>query len=133
MIACIAIAATMAVAAEQQTSLMMLPLGLATVGLLASFIGIILVRARSAAAPEDALRSGTLAAPVVFAAMAWFLVEALGLDAKVWWAVVSGAVGGVAIGLITEYYTGGSPVRKIAKSGETGPATVMITGLAVGM
>jgi K(+)-stimulated pyrophosphate-energized sodium pump len=65
--------------------------------------------------------------------MAWFLVEALGLDAKVWWAVVSGAVGGVAIGLITEYYTGGSPVRKIAKSGETGPATVMITGLAVGM
>ncbi|MDG1828164.1 MAG: sodium-translocating pyrophosphatase [Luminiphilus sp.] len=133
MIACIAIAATMAVAAEQQTSLMMLPLGLATVGLLASFIGIILVRARSAAAPEDALRSGTLAAPVVFAAMAWFLVEALGLDAKVWWAVVSGAVGGVAIGLITEYYTGGSPVRKIAKSGETGPATVMITCLAVGM
>jgi len=132
-IACISFAATMAVAAEQQTSLMMLPLGLATVGLLASFIGIILVRARSAAAPEDALRSGTLAAPVVFAAMAWFLVEALGLDAKVWWAVVSGAVGGVAIGLITEYYTGGSPVRKIAKSGETGPATVMITGLAVGM
>ena len=39
----------------------------------------------------------------------------------------------VAIGLITEYYTGAAPVRKIAKSGETGPATVMITGLAVGM
>ena len=39
----------------------------------------------------------------------------------------------MAIGLITEYYTGGSPVRKIAKAGETGPATVMITGLAVGM
>ena len=133
MIACIAIAATMAVATEQQTSLMVLPLALATVGLLASLIGIVLVRARSAAAPEDALRSGTLAAPVVFAAMAWFLVESLGLDAKVWWAVVSGAVGGVAIGLITEYYTGGSPVRKIAKSGETGSATVMITGLAVGM
>ena len=133
MIACIAIAATMAVATEQQTSLMVLPLALATVGLLASLMGIVLVRARSAAAPEDALRSGTLAAPVVFAAMAWFLVESLGLDAKVWWAVVSGAVGGVAIGLITEYYTGGSPVRKIAKSGETGPATVMITGLAVGM
>jgi len=48
-------------------------------------------------------------------------------------AVVSGAVGGIAIGLITEYYTGGKPVRTIAKSGETGPATVMITGLAVGM
>jgi len=47
--------------------------------------------------------------------------------------VVSGAIGGIAIGLITEYYTGGKPVRTIAKSGETGPATVMITGLAVGM
>lgn len=133
MIACIAIASTMAVMADTQVAMMSLPLGLATVGLLASLIGIVIVRVRSAAAPEDALRSGTLAAPVVFAVMAWFLVEALGLDAKIWWAVVSGAVGGVAIGLITEYYTGGGPVRKIAKSGETGPATVMITGLAVGM
>ena len=133
MIACIAIASTMAVMAETQVAMMSLPLALATVGLIASLIGIVIVRARSAAAPEDALRSGTLGAPVVFAVMAWFLVDAMGLDAKIWWAVVSGAVGGVAIGLITEYYTGGSPVRKIAKSGETGPATVMITGLAVGM
>jgi K(+)-stimulated pyrophosphate-energized sodium pump len=57
----------------------------------------------------------------------------MGIDRNTWWAVVSGAVGGIAIGLITEYYTGGKPVRTIAKSGETGPATVMITGLAVGM
>ena len=47
--------------------------------------------------------------------------------------VVCGAVGGVLIGLITEYYTGGDPVKKIAESGETGPATVMISGLSVGM
>ena len=51
--------------------------------------------------------------------------------------MLTGAVGGILIGLITEYYTGGStessPVGKIAKSGETGPATVMITGLSVGM
>ena len=50
-----------------------------------------------------------------------------------WLAVLAGAVGGVIIGLITEYYTGSKPVEKIAKSGETGPATVMITGLSVGM
>ena len=37
------------------------------------------------------------------------------------------------IGLVTEYYTAGAPVRKIAASGETGPATVMINGLAIGM
>ncbi len=43
------------------------------------------------------------------------------------------AEGGIGIGLITEYYTAGKPVRDIAKSGETGPATVMIASLAVGM
>ncbi|GHD32467.1 sodium-translocating pyrophosphatase [Parahalioglobus pacificus] len=133
MIACIAIASTMAISAEQQSALMFLPLSLASVGLLSSVVGILIVRARSSAAPETALRTGTLAAPVVFAAMAWFLIQALGLDANVWWSVVAGAVGGVLIGLITEYYTGSSPVEKIARSGETGPATVMITGLAVGM
>ena len=47
---------------------------------------------------------------------------------NVWWCVIAGAVGGVLIGLITEYYTGGNPVKKIAESGETGPATVMISG-----
>jgi K(+)-stimulated pyrophosphate-energized sodium pump len=131
MIACIAIASTMTVAT--QGAYMGLPLALASIGLIASIIGIGFVRMRSSAAPEAALRGGTLLAPVIFAIMAWFLIKSLGLEANVWWAVVAGAVGGVFIGLITEYYTGGAPVRKIAKSGETGAATVMITGLAVGM
>ncbi len=133
MIACIAIASTMAIAADAKASMMSLPLMLASIGLISSVLGIGIVRIRSAAAPEAALRSGTLLAPVIFAGMAWLLIESMGLESNIWWAVVSGAVGGVAIGLITEYYTGGAPVRKIAQSGETGPATVMITGLAVGM
>jgi K(+)-stimulated pyrophosphate-energized sodium pump len=137
MIACIAIAstytATTSAASATQQGLMFLPLALASIGLLASICGIGIVRARANASPEVALRTGTLLAPVIFAAVAWFLIGAMGLDSNIWWSVVSGAVGGIAIGLITEYYTGGAPVRKIAKSGETGPATVMITGLAVGM
>jgi len=120
-------------AMEIRSGMMFLPLALASIGLIASICGIAIVRMRSNAAPEAALRSGTLLAPVIFATMAWFMIQGMGLDSNVWWSVVSGAVGGVAIGLITEYYTGGGPVRKIAKSGETGPATVMITGLAVGM
>jgi len=131
MIACIAIAS--AATMPHQAGLMFLPLSLASVGLIASICGIGIVRARSNAAPEVALRTGTLLAPVIFAFMAWFVIDALGLDSNIWWAVVSGAVGGVAIGLITEYYTGSTPVQQIAKSGSTGPATVMITGLAVGM
>ncbi|MCB1842008.1 MAG: sodium/proton-translocating pyrophosphatase, partial [Halioglobus sp.] len=131
MIACIAIASTMAI--ETQAAMMFLPLALASIGLIASMFGIVIVRARSGAAPEAALRAGTLMAPLIFAIFAWFLIQAMGLPANIWWSVVCGAVGGVAIGLITEYYTGGAPVEKIARSGETGPATVMITGLAVGM
>jgi K(+)-stimulated pyrophosphate-energized sodium pump len=133
MIACIAIASTMALTTAEQSAMMAFPLALASIGLLASVAGILIVRARSSAAPEAALRSGTLGAPVIFIALAWFLSENMGISQNIWWAVVSGAVGGIAIGLITEYYTGGKPVRTIAKSGETGPATVMITGLAVGM
>ena len=133
MIACIAIAATMAIDSQTQGAMMFLPLSLASIGLIASIAGIGIVRARSNAAPEAALRAGTMLAPVIFVAMAWFLISALGLSSNIWWSVVAGAVGGVLIGLITEYYTGSTPVEKIAKSGETGPATVMITGLAVGM
>ena len=133
MIACIAIASTMAITAAEQSAMMAFPLALASIGLLASVAGILIVRARSSAAPEAALRSGTLGAPVIFIVIAWFLSENMGISQNIWWAVVSGAVGGIAIGLITEYYTGGKPVRTIAKSGETGSATVMITGLAVGM
>jgi K(+)-stimulated pyrophosphate-energized sodium pump len=133
MIACIAIASTMTMAADLQSAMMAFPLALASIGLIASVAGILIVRARSSAAPEAALRSGTLGAPIIFIAMAWFLSQSMGIEQNIWWAVVSGAVGGIAIGLITEYYTGGQPVRTIAKSGETGSATVMITGLAVGM
>jgi K(+)-stimulated pyrophosphate-energized sodium pump len=133
MIASMAIASTMAISADEKSALMFLPLALASIGLVASVIGIFIVRSRSAAAPEAALRTGTLLAPVIFVAMAYFLVQMLGVEVNVWLAVICGAVGGIAIGLITEYYTGSTPVQKIAKSGETGPATVMITGLAVGM
>ncbi|MDZ7783332.1 MAG: sodium-translocating pyrophosphatase [Halioglobus sp.] len=131
MIACIAIASTMAI--DTQAQYMFLPLSLASIGLLASLCGIGIVKMRSSAAPEAALRSGTLAAPTIFVILAWFLISAMGLPGNIWWSVLCGAIGGVAIGLITEYYTGGPPVRKIARSGETGAATVMITGLSIGM
>ena len=129
MIASIAIAYTLG-----NKDMMMLPLALASTGLIASIIGIFIVKLQSAKAPASALRSGTLLAPVIFVAMAYFIINSFdGVGMNVWWCVIAGAVGGVLIGLITEYYTGGSPVRKIAESGETGSATVMISGLSVGM
>ena len=132
MIATIAIAYTIQSAASE--NLMMLPLALASIGLVASIIGIFIVKLRSAKEPASALRSGTLLAPAIFIVMAYFLMKNMGdIPMGVLWCVLSGAVGGVMIGLITEYYTGGNPVKKIAESGETGSATVMISGLSVGM
>ena len=132
MIATIAIAYT--IQSSASANLMMLPLALASVGLVASIIGIFIVKLRSAKEPASALRSGTLLAPAIFIVMAYFLMKYMGdIPMGVLWCVLSGAVGGVLIGLITEYYTGGNPVKKIAESGETGSATVMISGLSVGM
>ncbi len=131
MIASIAIAYTI-----NSPSLMFLPLALAATGLIASILGIFIVKLQSAKEPASALRSGTFFAPVIFIIMAYFLINSNSMGdvpMAVLWCVVSGAAGGVVIGLITEYYTGGSPVKKIAESGETGSATVMISGLSVGM
>ena len=135
MIASIAIAYTLVLAGNDgAVDMMKLPLLLASSGLVASILGIIIVKLQSAKAPASALRSGTLLAPVIFVGFAWFIIQALpGVSNAVWWCVIAGAVGGVLIGLITEYYTGGKPVKDIAESGETGSATVMISGLAVGM
>lgn len=134
MIATIAIASTIALdALGASEALMMAPLALASAGLICSILGIIFVRVSSAKDPATALRMGTIGATLVFIVAAWFVISALTINSAVWWCVVAGAVGGVIIGLVTEYYTGGKPVRDIAKGGETGPATVMIAGLAVGM
>ena len=103
--------------------MMMLPLVLASTGLIASIIGIFIVKLQSAKAPASALRSGTLLAPVIFVVMAYFVIDSFeGVSTNVWWCVIAGAVGGVLIGLITEYYTGGKPVQKIA-------AAIFWTGL----
>ncbi|WP_038097225.1 sodium-translocating pyrophosphatase [Thioalkalivibrio sp. HK1] len=114
--------------------LMFLPLGLASLGLLCSIAGILAVRSFSSRQPEVALRIGTIGATVLFIITSFFVITNLiGVDKNVWWAVVCGAIGGVIIGLVTEHFTSGSPVREIARAGETGPATVVISGLSVGM
>ncbi|MBN2701097.1 MAG: sodium-translocating pyrophosphatase [Methylothermaceae bacterium] len=137
MIATIAMAST--IAAEtlapvgSRAALMFLPLGLASVGLLSSITGIWLVR-RSADRPaEVALRIGTIGAAAIFIVLAFLVILIAGVSLKAWLAVLAGTVGGIVIGLVTEYYTGGRPVALIAQSGETGPATVIISGLATGM
>jgi K(+)-stimulated pyrophosphate-energized sodium pump len=139
MVACIAIASTFVISSEfsqiQKEGMMFLPLALASIGLISSIAGIIIVRLFSKSSPASAMRWGTMGAPLIFIIAAYYLTGNLIGEGgfNVWLAVVCGSVGGIAIGLITEYYTGSKPVVKIAESGQTGPATVMITGLSVGM
>jgi K(+)-stimulated pyrophosphate-energized sodium pump len=136
-IATIAIASTLGAttlaALGSQAALMFLPLALTSVGLLCSIAGIMVVKSQSSRQPSAALRTGTVGAAVLFIAVSFLVVSWLDVTVGIWWSVVAGALGGIVIGLSTEYYTGGSPVRHIAKAGETGTATVMIAGLAVGL
>ncbi len=137
MIATIAMAATLTLGAiedlGERSVLMFLPLALSSVGLICSILGIALVKVSSAKAPEVALRIGTIGSTVLFIVAAYVLLLALDVSAKVWLSVLCGALGGIVIGLVTEYYTASKPVEKIAAAGETGPATVMISGFAIGM
>ncbi len=138
MIATIALAASMTSATintlgGSQTMLQLMPLALASLGLICSIIGILMVKLFSSKKPDIALRFGTIGSALIFIIGSYLLILHMGVSSGVWSAVLIGSVGGIIVGLVTEYYTGGSPVRKIAKGGETGSATIMIAGLATGM
>jgi K(+)-stimulated pyrophosphate-energized sodium pump len=143
MIATIAIAATLGLGAQYgvtalapdggREALLSLPLALASLGLICSVAGIILVNLLSGLGPERALELGHQISAVLLIIGGYFLISYMGISRDVWWAVVAGTAGGILIGVVTSYYTSKGPVIKIAEAGKTGSATVMITGLAVGM
>merc|ERR1711969_106325 len=112
---------------------MALPLIIAMVGLIASIIGIRAMDALEDQDPSAALRNCTFVSAGAMLFVAFFVIKVMGLPSGVFVALAVGCFAGIGIGLVTEYYTAGSPVVKIAESSNTGVATVMITGLAVAM
>ena len=123
------------------------PMLIAAVGVLLSIIGIFLVKTKEDAGMKEllgALSRGTNAAAILiavatFGIMYFLFGKETGDLANMWWqtslSVVVGLLAGVIIGKATEYYTSQSykPTQKVAESSKTGPATVIISGLGLGM
>ncbi len=115
-----------------------LPLLLASAGILASVMGTFLVRSGEQADFGQllwALRRGIFAAAIFLAIFAVIIVLAMGMELDWLWAILVGLSAGLIIGLSTEYYTSYdfNPVKEVARTSQTGAATVMISGLATGM
>lgn len=116
------------------------PMLIAAVGILLSIVGIFSVRTKEDASMKDLLGSlalGTNLSSVLIVGATFLILWLLGLDnwALISCAVVVGLLVGIVIGRSTEYYTSQSykPTKKLAESGTTGPATVIISGVGLGM
>ena len=118
--------------------LALLPIMVASFGVFAAILGTFLVRTGENADMGRllwSLRTGILAAGLIVLVAVAVAIAALGLDFKLFWVILIGLVAGQIIGTSSEYYTSFefSPTRKLAQQSETGPATVMIGGLGLGM
>ena len=111
------------------------PLMLAGCGLVASILGTFFVKGDENSNPHKALKAGTYAASIIVVIVSVALSKYLFDDFKAAIAIISGLIVGLAIGIITEHYTSGDykHVQEIADQSETGAATTIISGLAVGM
>ena len=116
------------------------PMILAGIGILASVAGTIFVRTSEDASQKAllmAIHKGIFAASLIFAGLSYFVIRGVLGEAStgIVWSVITGLTAGIFIGLSTEYYTSShyAPTKRIAQAAATGPATVIIEGIAVGL
>lgn len=131
---------TAAVESGMQLKAVLAPMLIAAVGIVLSIIGIFAVRTKENATMKNLLHSlslGTNLSSVLIIGATFLILWALGLEnwALVSCSVVVGLLVGIVIGQSTEYYTSQSykPTRRLSESGKTGPATVIISGVGLGM
>ncbi len=143
-VATVAIGATSAALASNVVEAVALPIVTAMVGLVASLIGVGTMRVLEGTDPAAALRNVTFIAAGILLVTMYFVVQGMGFAIEnpagglypstgPFWAILTGTLVGISIGLVTEWYTAGPPIRGIAAASETGAATNIIAGLALGM
>lgn len=144
-IATIAIGATSAVFATQRVEAVALPILAPAVGLVASLFAFGVLRLMEGRSPAAALRAFPLVAAALFLAAMYFIVRSLGFEladsvaARIYpadgpfWALLTGSLAGIGVGLATEYFTTARPARRLAESSQSGSATTLVAGLAVGL
>ena len=123
-----------------------LPLALAAIGIVMSILGTFFVRVKDGGNPQTALNIGEFGSAALMLVASYFIINGMLPEAwveggkeyssmGVFWATIAGLVAGLAVGKVTEYYTGTGtkPVNSIVRQSETGSATNIIAGLGVGM
>ena len=116
-----------------KTFLMTLPIWLAVIGLICSFVGIFCMNLFKKFKPSFALAGAELTGGFLFLAVTAGILWFMGLTPKLFLVILAGQVGGILIGKVTEFYTAGRPVVRVAQASKTGPATNIISGVALGL
>jgi K(+)-stimulated pyrophosphate-energized sodium pump len=128
-VAAIAIGATL----PEPARWMVLPIAVVMGGLVSSVVGVLSMSVLQRMDPQAALRNATFIAGLILVALSAGVVRALGVGWGPFVAIVAGLAAGALIGYLTELYTSGKKVRGIAESCQTGSATNIISGFAVGL
>ncbi|MBD3426759.1 MAG: sodium-translocating pyrophosphatase [Candidatus Omnitrophica bacterium] len=126
--------ATMAIGASlaNPVQAMSFPLVLITIGLVASMIGVLSINLLKSLNPQTALRNSTLISGLLFLAGAFVTSRTMFGGINQFWSIFAGLAAGSLIGIESEYFTSGKPIKEIAKSSQSGPATTIVSGLAIG-